>query len=245
MARITLDFAYSDGQIQLERTSFRLSPDSEYLAVRGKTAGAYKCSGSFQWTPAVKAVSVLFLHALANSFDNSDTAMPMICGKRGSLASSLDYAIDKEPQWLCDMFGLDESGKTNLRRLIFRSNPGGKRPGAVSITLNEAALPAENIQVLVDSIPIHDREFLTSLITKLSDESNEHNKSKQSDSFDSSVFFANEKRNAAWNHRLAPLGHEDAYGIPKIDTVTDEDIDDIFQYEELEFPGHHATKERL
>ena len=173
MARITLDFAYCDGQIQLEKTSFRLSSDLEFLAVRGKTAGAYTCSGSFQWTQAVKAVSVLFLHALANSFENSGTATPMISGKRGSLASSLDAAIDKEPQWLCDMFGLDESGKSNLRRLIFRSNPGGKRPGPVSITLNESDLPPENIQVLVDSIPIHDREFLNKIIAKLSDDLNE------------------------------------------------------------------------
>ena len=245
MARITLDFAYSDGQIQLEKTSFRLSSDLEFLAVRGKTAGAYKCSGSFQWTPAVKAVSVLLLNALANSFENSDTATPMISGKRGSLASSLDYAIDKEPQWLCDMFGLDESGKTNLRRLIFRSNPGGKRPGPVSITLNESALPAENIQVLVDSIPIHDREFLNNIIAKLTDESNDAIKTKQSDSFDRSVLFAHEKRNAAWNNGLAVPRYDDDDRIPKIESVNDADIDDIYQYEEQEFPGHHATKERL
>jgi hypothetical protein len=232
MARITLDFAYNDGQLQLERTSFKLTSDLEFLAVRGKTAGAYKCSGSFQWTPAVKAVSVLFLHALAHSFENSDTATPTISGKRGSLASSLDYCIDKEPQWLCDMFGLDESGKSNLRRLIFRSNPGGKRSGPVSITLNESAMPSENIQVLVDSIPIHDREFLNNIIAKLSDDSNEQIKAKQSDSFDRSMLVAHEKRSAAWSHGSAVPKYDDPDGIPKIETVDDVDIDDIFQYEE-------------
>lgn len=184
MAQLRLDFSHSAGQIQLERTIFRLSSDLEYIAVRGKTPGAYKCNGSFQWTPAVKAVCVLFLQALSSSFDTADRTEPMISGRRGSLATSLDYAIDKEPQWLCDMFGLDESGKTNLRRLIFRSNPGGKRPGPVSLSVNESAFPPDNIEVLVDSIPVDNQDFLASIVETLTCEPRESAKLQQSIPFD-------------------------------------------------------------
>jgi len=169
MAQLTLDFASSDDQIQLEKTSFRLAGDLEYIAVRGKTAGAYKCTGSFQWTPAVKAVCVLFLQALTRRHGNHPSR-PTISGRRGSPASSLDYAIEKEPQWLCDMFGLDESGKTNLRRLFLRTNPRGKRPGPVSISLNGSLLPTTDIKVLVDSMPIHDPALFEVIIAALNDE---------------------------------------------------------------------------
>lgn len=119
MIRLILEFAHHNGDIQLERTHFFLSAKKEFITVRGKTSGAYMCAGSFQWTPAVKAVCVLFLQVLARSLSELTYTEALISGMRGSLASSLDYAIDKEPQWLCDMFGLDSAGKSNLRRLLF------------------------------------------------------------------------------------------------------------------------------
>ncbi len=177
MAQLTPYFTPNSGEIQLEKTVFRSFSGFEFICVRGKTSGAYQCSGSFQWTPAVKAVCVLFLQALSRSFGTVDNIAPMISGRRGSLATSLDYAIDKEPQWLCDMFGLDESGKTNLRRLVFRSNSGSKRPGPVSLSLNKSALPAKNITVLVDSTLVHNQLSLDSIIAILSNESLEPIKS--------------------------------------------------------------------
>lgn len=246
MPQLVLDFAHSNGQIQLERTAFKLNSGAEYVAVRGKTPGAYNCTGSFQWTPAVKAVCVLFLQAIVRDFAGEDKTSPTISGKRGSLASSLDYAIDKEPQWLCDMFGLDDSGKSTLRRLIFRSNPGGKRPSPVSVSLNESALPPENIRVLVDSMPVHDHAFLTNIIATLLDESGVSALGEKSASFESSMQHAQVKRADIWKRRMMipPKGEPDDC-IPKIASVSYDDIDDIYEYEEQEFPGHHATKERL
>lgn len=185
MIQLTLDFAHHDGQIQLERTVLRLRAEIEFIAVRGKTAGAYKCGGSFQWTPAVKAVCVFFVQALARSFDEFDSTEPTMSGRRGSLASSLDYAIDKEPHWLCDMFGLDDAGKTNLRRLIFRSNPGGKRPGPVSLSLNESALPTTNITIKVNSQLVQDETSLRALVAAINDRAANYNELVQSGSTDS------------------------------------------------------------
>ena len=190
MAQLNLDFAYHAGRIQLEKTVFTLTSESEFIAVRGKTSGAYRCTGSFQWTPAVKAVCLLFAKAVARSTGAPDFTAPTISGGRGSPASSLDYAIDKEPQWLCDMFGLDESGKTNLRRLLLRSNPGGKRPGPVSISLNESILPVTNIKVLVNSMPVQDRKFLDFIIANLIAEPVDSMNAHEASPLDSSMMIA-------------------------------------------------------
>ncbi len=170
MAQLTLNFAYHAGQIQLEKTVFRLSPEIEYITVRGKTPGAYRGAGCFQWTPAVKAMCVLFIQALARSFEDVYIPEPTLSGRRGSLAASLDYAIDKGPLWLCDMFGLDMSGRTNLRWLILRTNSGNKRPGPVCLSLNESILSPENIKVVVNAMPIHRKIFLEGIIDILTNE---------------------------------------------------------------------------
>lgn len=167
MAQLTLHFAHNAGKIELEKTSFRSSSGEQFIAVRGKTGGAYGCTGSFQWTPAVKAVCVFFLQALRCSRTMEPRYVPMISGRRGSLASSLDYAINKEPQWLCDMFGLDAAGKTNLRRLIFRSNTNIKRPGPVSLSLNRSALPPENVMVFLDSVLVETGEVVDTILSAL------------------------------------------------------------------------------
>jgi len=192
MAQLILHFAHNAGRIELEKTLFRSSAGEEFIAVRGKTAGAYGCIGSFQWTPAVKALCAFFVQALRRNSIKEQTSGPMISGTRGSLASSLDYAINKEPQWLCDMFGLDATGKTNLRRLIFRSNTNIKRPGPVSLSLNPSALPAENITVLLDSIPIENESVLDAILSALVDESSQSFQLLQSRTFDL-VALANSK----------------------------------------------------
>lgn len=167
MPQLTLHFVRRAGKVELEKTIFQISSGEQFTAVRGKTGDAYGFDGSFQWTPAVRAVCVFFLQALCRHRANGAKRAATLAGERGSLASSLDYAINKEPQWLCDMFGLDASGKTNLRRLIYRSNTNVKHPGPVSITLNETALPTENIHVLVDSMAVHDHEALDRILSAL------------------------------------------------------------------------------
>lgn len=171
MAQFTLNFAYHAGEIQLEKTAFRLSPEIEYITVRGKTSGAYRGAGCFQWTPAVKAMCVLFIQALTRSFEDVYIPEPTLSGGRGSLAASIDYAIDKGPLWLCDMFGLDMSGRTNLRWLILRTNSGNKRPGPVCLSVNESILSPENITVVVNATPIHRKIVLQGIIDILTNES--------------------------------------------------------------------------
>lgn len=247
MNKLVLEFAHSEGKIQLSRTVFRLSSGRQFVAVRGKTSGAYKCAGSFQWTPAVKAVCIFFIRALACYLGHKPNTEALLSGSRGSLASSLDYAIDKEPQWLCDMFGQDDAGKSNLRSLVFRSNPGAKRLGPVSIIINESVLAPGNIKVFVDAVRIHDCAFLDSIVAALSDELQTNSAQLPVLSFASSMALTQSKRSETWKRRAAvrAVPVNEFGGLPQIEPADDANIADIFTYEEEEFPGHHATIERL
>lgn len=134
--------------------------DGERISVRGKTASS-GAHGTFQWTTAVQALSVLLLRGALNASNFGLKRFPVINeikGEKGSLAASLDYAIDKQPAWLAEMFGTDAQGASLFRRLITRNNSGGRRPGPVSITLNLIALPPERISITLDGTSVHKPE---------------------------------------------------------------------------------------
>ena len=140
------------------------------IAVRGKTAGANGGTGTFQWTPGVKALCVLCMRVVSKRLRGDAVTGPLITGDKGSVAASLDYALDKEPQWICEMFGLDKQGRNLLRRLLLRTNPGRKRSGPVSLALNADALDTGAIKIFVDSSPIQDPKFLDQLTAIILDE---------------------------------------------------------------------------
>ncbi|NDC37016.1 MAG: hypothetical protein EBZ48_03070 [Proteobacteria bacterium] len=132
---------------ELFETSSRLSNGAVCSAVRGKTSGAYRGYGTFQWTSAVKAVCVALLRA---KLAEGQTVNATISGEKGSLAASLDYALSKEPNWLGEMFGYTSGGTLLARRLFLVSNPNRKRPGPVVIVLNERVLACKDIAITLD-----------------------------------------------------------------------------------------------
>lgn len=109
MIQLTLSFQKSwTGSCELERTIFTGHPsNTQIMSVRGKSGGAYGSVGSFQWTPGVKALGIILLKALIQDQKKKNIHMPLLEGERGSLASSLDYALDKQPEWMYSMFGAD------------------------------------------------------------------------------------------------------------------------------------------
>lgn len=129
--------------------------------VRGKSAGAYRGAGSFQWTSAVKAMCIMFLSAV------EDPDGVHLCGSAGSLAASLDYAITKQPIWLTDMFGTDSDGVCTIRRFVFRTNSERKRPGPVSLRINSSYLPIGSIEIVADGVVVQDRLEIVRLKTEL------------------------------------------------------------------------------
>ena len=139
---------------QLEKTVF-VHPllDSKRVACRGKTCGVYLGAGTFQWSPAVRALVHLLLQTAswARRADHDLESLPRLQGESNSPASSLDYALGKQPNWLLDMFGVTGAGQANARRLIHRSNPERRRPGPVILAMNPSFFPPEKIEVIIDN----------------------------------------------------------------------------------------------
>lgn len=111
------------------------------VSVRGKTSGPLRQAGSFQWTAAVKGLSLLMLRTCAGQEGM------LLAGEKDSLASSLDYAISKQPIWLTEMFGCDSQGTSLAKRMILRTNPERKRPGPVVLGINQLFLRTSEISI--------------------------------------------------------------------------------------------------
>jgi hypothetical protein len=163
MALLELRFVGSDTP-ELFESSCRLIPGTICSAVRGKTSGAYRGYGTFQWTSAVKAVCVALLRAKVCAATAESSA---ISGEKGSLAASLDYALSKEPNWLGEMFGFTPAGGLIARRLFLVSNPNRKRPGPVVIVLNERVLATAEIKVSLDGKVLTSTEDLQRLLNTI------------------------------------------------------------------------------
>jgi len=149
---------------QLTEVIFRENVSGEARrSIRGKTGGAFRTAGSFQWTSAVKALGLLLAQTSLNPQNST------IQGHAGSLAASLDYALSKQPVWIAEMFGCDQQGISYARRLILRTNPERKRPGPVVLAVNHVYLPPMAIEVFVDGVKCSG-EGLQELVATLLDE---------------------------------------------------------------------------
>jgi len=173
MIRLKMIFCFDNKHevLELTKTQFYHPLHSEPLCcVRGKTTGAHQGSAhSFQWTKAVRALSLLFA-STAYSFQAEGKGRnftTLLTGYQGSLAASLDYALSKQPHWLCDMFGVTKDGDSVARRLILRSNPECKRPGPVSVSLNNRFICPSQIVICDDLGELFDVEQLRILVKQL------------------------------------------------------------------------------
>jgi hypothetical protein len=155
-------------KVELVETRFKSkSLARPAIAVRGKTAGAFHRAGTFQWTSAVRALCVLCVKSVVAYQLGEKSSSGKLAGYRGSLASSLDYAVSKQPIWLTEMYGVRSDGQPNSRSLFVRSNPERKRPGPVIVSLNEAVLPATAIHVVLNGEPIITQERLQKLLERI------------------------------------------------------------------------------
>ena len=164
---VNLEFFDSESGPQLVKSTFyNHSQKRECVSIRGKTSGAYRRCGTFQWTTAVRAIAIMFLkaklHEMAISVD------PRLIGVQDSLASSLDYALSKETNWIGEMFGYESNARATARRLFKVTNPNRKRPGPVVIAINDNLLTAKNITILSNSLEITRSELLSEMIDSIS-----------------------------------------------------------------------------
>lgn len=164
MFRIRLTFS-STRDVELFRVDCVDGERPPVTCIRGKTNGAYRGAGTFQWSSAVRAVACVFLKAkLLADLPSSE---PMLSGEALSLAASLDYAITKQPAWIVDMFGVSSSGQSMARRLFRVTNSHRKRGGPVSISLNIHKCPPAYVEVVLDGRTVHDPEQLRDLVNRI------------------------------------------------------------------------------
>lgn len=152
---------------QLVQTTFTHEiPGKTIRAVRGKTSGAFRGCGVFQWTSAVHSMSILLVEcALSSRRHPGSSINPILEGQGRTPASSLDYALTKETSWLGDIFGYDLHGNLVSKRLFHRTNSGRRRPGPVSISLNPRLLTGDQIKILIDNNEIESFQALESFST--------------------------------------------------------------------------------
>lgn len=132
---------------QLTKCVFTRECGQIFTTVRGRSAGAIHAAGSFQWTSAVIATCSLLLRTALVQLMGGDPQLAIISGYAGSPAATLDYALSKQPMWTIEMFGLDGSSQSYLRRMLLRTNSERKMPGPVLVSVNSRALRGANIEI--------------------------------------------------------------------------------------------------
>ncbi len=140
----------SSEKTELTRTVFEHpATGARFVAVRGKSETPYRASGSFQWSPAVRAMCMLLLHSKTLSIYGIGSKAVLKSASRGPV-SAFDYAIGRSAQWIQDVFGVTKRGEPVARRIFFRGNPERKRPGPISISLNTSFLVPEEVEVYLN-----------------------------------------------------------------------------------------------
>ncbi len=151
---------------ELVATSFshpRLA--TELHSVRGREPSIHEVSGSFQWTSAAQALTVLMLKTAASR--RGLNVVPVLQGSVGSLASSLDFALTKLPSWLLEMFGRDNRGCPLARAILHRSNSGLKHTGPVVIGIGGFARKELQVEVRVGTSLLTDSAQIIALASQI------------------------------------------------------------------------------
>lgn len=157
-----LHFFQTHGGCELHQTKFTSTDGQVVRCVRGKTAGAFRGAGTFHWSSGVRAAAALSIRHILSQMNA--TILNYISGGHASLASSLDYALCKQPAWLSDMFGVQKNGLPTARRLFLVTNPNQKRPGPVTVAISEFTLAPSDIRVFYNGHLTDDFEQLVKIL---------------------------------------------------------------------------------
>ena len=164
MFKLTLWFSVGSSPSLVESSFFHPSLPDPQLCIRGKLPNTRPAHGTFQWSPGVRALSLLLLRHAARAPE----APPFILsGGAGSSAATLDYTLSKQPAWLLDMFGVDRSGRPLILKHVKRVNSERKRPGPVEISFVSRLRPGHELQVFYGSERLVTPEQLINLASKI------------------------------------------------------------------------------
>lgn len=164
MFKIKLTFC-AGHTVELLRVDCLINGSSPLTSVRGKTNGAYRSGGSFQWSSAVRGMACVFISA--KLLDHLVPGEPMLSGEAKSLAASLDYALTKQPTWILDMFGVSANGRCQAKRLFRVTNSHRKRPGPVCLSLNLHACPVHCVEIVLDGRTVTNPDELRTMLSEV------------------------------------------------------------------------------
>ena len=133
-------------------------------SVRGQFAFG-RAQSTFAWTTGVQALAILLLReALSQqSAPAQRKQLSILTGERGSPATTIDYALSKQPQWVADICGVTKTGRPRLAELLSVSNSNGKRSGPISVWLKAES----SYSIFVGREQIIQREQLAALLSRL------------------------------------------------------------------------------
>jgi len=121
--------------------------------------------GSFKWTKGVQGMLILFLKASLNSENENNGFLASIHGGPGSVASSLDYALDNRATWLNEIFGGGVNNYKPVNKLFNRFNPRRKWNGPITVQLTNRLLNSQDINIFLCGQTIIEEHHLQTLIS--------------------------------------------------------------------------------
>ena len=143
-----MDYQFS---VELDRPNQKLELMATHFSTPGHTIeiSSFRGKVGFQWSRAVRALTILTLATKLNADKEF-----IWKGTRGSLVSSLDYAIAKSPQWTVAMFGSYRAGTPLIKRIFKVTNSGCKLGPKLAVAYNSRFLNNNNIEVLLKGKPV-------------------------------------------------------------------------------------------
>ncbi len=215
--------------------------------------------GSFTWTAGVKAFCILVIRSIIEKDGGSKQSgycNPFfLSGNALSPAASFDYSLSKKPAWLMDMFGVDSTGIPLAVRLFRRTNPERKRPGPVCIALNYEFLPISCIKMVIGEKPASTEQSLHKLVEGIEKSWKRgavevrNRRNVGSPSFYEGLLCQRLTQKSYPNITTELPSTDEQYYTSsifgEIAPASDDDIEQIHEYEKIQFPGAHATKDRL
>ena len=159
MSELSLYF-YTKNVAELAKTEFTASAAGSIPLVSSRGKYAIHGGNTFQWTSSVRALALL---CAETSLARINLSKVVFAGEQGSAAASIDFAIEKMPNWLLEMFGEDSSGNPLIKTLVRRGNPHGKKPGPFLVSISENL----NLKIYIDNIEVNKKDSLFQLIEQL------------------------------------------------------------------------------
>lgn len=147
--------------------------DTKTESTRAGSLGGGNVEGSFQWTPAVHALTILLAKVAVWRSDGGrfledfGANEPLLEGEASTPASSLDYAVGKVPNWMGQMFGFDEAGVPFVRTLFTRVNAERKRSGPVVLRLSQKSFTSLQVDLFHEGKLVQEYAQLRVLVEQL------------------------------------------------------------------------------